>query len=184
MLAPNAWVPLAEVSRAHGVRGEVRLRPFNRHSDLLLSLDEVLLRFPDGTEHEVSVDGARRAGDAVLMKLFSVDDRDAADDLRAVVVCAKRSDFPPLEAGEFYACDIEGARVLCPDSGGAREPGMVELGTVRELRTYPSMDILIVDASDGGAPYEVPLIDSIVRMVDVIQSVVLLSTLQGVERSP
>jgi len=132
----------------------------------------------------VSVDGARRAGDAVLLKLFSVDDRAAADDLRGVVVCARRSDFPPLDAGEFYACDIEGARVVCPGGGAAQQPDLLELGTVRELREYPSMDILVVDASDGGAAYEVPLIDSIVRTVDVMQSVVVLNTLEGVERSP
>ena len=60
MLAPDAWVPLAEVMRPHGVRGELRLRPFNRDSDLLLDLDEVLVRFPDGDEQEVSVDA--RAG--------------------------------------------------------------------------------------------------------------------------
>ena len=39
------------------MRGEVRLQLFNRDSDLLLDLDEVLVRFPDGDEHEVSVDG-------------------------------------------------------------------------------------------------------------------------------
>ena len=78
---PGNWVPLAEVLRPHGVRGEVRLKPYNRESDLLLDLEDVLLRMPDGEEHEVSVDGARRANDAVLMKLYSVDDRDHAAEL-------------------------------------------------------------------------------------------------------
>src|ERR1019366_6319010 len=48
MLAPDAWVPLAEVMRPHGVQGELRLRLFNKDSDLLLGLDEVLVRFPEG----------------------------------------------------------------------------------------------------------------------------------------
>jgi 16S rRNA processing protein RimM len=183
MLAPNAWVPLAEVARPHGVAGELRLRPFNRDSELLLSLDEVLVRLSDGTEHEVSVDGARRAGDGVLMKLFSVDDRNAADDLRGAVLCARRSDFPPLDEGEFYACDVEGSRVVCSEADASRDAEPRELGTVRELRTYPSMDVLVVDAADGGTPYEVPLVDSIVRTVDVERGVVILSTLEGVERS-
>ncbi len=46
MLAAGAWVPLAEVARPHGVRGELRLRPYNGDSDLLLGLDEVLVRLP------------------------------------------------------------------------------------------------------------------------------------------
>ena len=57
MLSPEAWVPLGEVARPHGVRGEVRVQPYNRDSDLLLQLEEVLVRFPEGDEQEVSVDG-------------------------------------------------------------------------------------------------------------------------------
>src|ERR1700674_5887668 len=98
-LAAKAWVPLAEIARPHGVRGEVRLRLFNRDSDLLLELDEVLVRFADGEEQEVSIDGARRANDAILMKICSVDDRGRAEQFRGALVCAKRTDFPPLEEG-------------------------------------------------------------------------------------
>lgn len=182
MLAPDTWVPLAEIARPHGIDGEVRLRLFNRDSDLLLELDEVLLRLPDGTRHEVSVDGARRARDAVLMKLYSVDDRDTAETLRGAIVCARRSDFPALGEGEFYVCDVEGARVICEDADPPSESPSGELGKVRELRTYPSVDVLVVDAADGGPPYEVPLVDSVVRAVDVVRGLVTLRTLQGVER--
>jgi 16S rRNA processing protein RimM len=171
--AAARWVPLAEVMRPHGVRGEVRLRVFNRDSDLLLSLDDVLVRFPDGEEQEVSVDAARRANDAILMKLVDVDDRDRADELRGAVLCGKRSDFPALADGEFYACDVEGARVVV---------GEQEIGRVQRLQTYPSTDVLVVEASDGGKPWEVPLVDTIVEGVDVEAAVVRLRTLDGLER--
>ena len=174
MSAPETrWIPLAEVMRPHGVRGELRLRPFNRDSDLLLSLDEVLVRFPDGDEQEVTVDAARRAHDAVLMKLADVDDRDRADELRGAVLCGKRADFPALEEGEFYACDVEGARVVL---------GEQEIGRVRRLETYPTTDVLVVDAGDGGKPWEVPLVDSVVERVDPREGLVRLRTLDGVER--
>jgi 16S rRNA processing protein RimM len=175
MLAPDAWVPLAEVMRPHGVRGELRLRLFNRDSDLLLSLDEVLVRFPEGDEQEVSVDGARRANDAILMKLHSVDGREGADGLRGAIVCARRSAFPPTHDGEFYACDVEGARVLV--EGGE------ELGQVTELKTYPTVDVLVVTARDGGRPWEVPLVEAVVKAVDLEAGVVMLATLDGVERA-
>src|SRR5271165_2451006 len=158
-LAAEAWVPLAEVARPHGVRGELRLRLFNRDSDLLLELDEVLVRLPDGEEHEVSVESARRANDAILMRLFSVDDRDRAEGLRGALICARRRDFPPLEDGEFYACDVEGARVVLAGSEGEDR----EIGRVRALRTYPSTDVLVVDAADGGRPWEVPLVSDVVQ---------------------
>jgi 16S rRNA processing protein RimM len=177
LLAPDAWVPLAEVARPHGVRGEVRLRPFNRDSDLLLNLDEVLVRFPGGDEQEVTIEAARRANDAILMTLTSVGDRDRAEELRGAVLCARRGDFPPLDPGEFYACDVEGAKVVVDGPEGAQV-----LGRVRALRTYPTADVLVVDASDGGRAYEVPLVDAVVRSIDLDSAVVTLATLDGVER--
>jgi 16S rRNA processing protein RimM len=174
VVAADRWVPLAEVMRPHGVRGELRLRPFNRDSDLLLGLDEVLVRFADGEEQEVSVDGARRANDAILLKLHAVDDRDRADELRGARVCGRRSEFPPLAEGEFYACDVEGARVVV--EGGE------ELGRVRELKNYPTFDVLVVPASDGGRAWEVPLVEAVVKGVDVEQGTITLATLDGVER--
>jgi 16S rRNA processing protein RimM len=161
------------------VRGEIRLRLFNTESDLLLQLDELLVRLPDGSEHEVSVDGARRANDAILIRLFSVDDRDRAEELRGAVLCARREDFPPLDPGEFYACDIEGARVVL---GEGEESGR-ELGRVRTLRNYPGAQVLVVDAAENAGSWEVPLVDSVVRSIDLEANLVTLATMEGVERA-
>ena len=178
MLEASAWVPLGAVARPHGVRGELRVQPFNRDSEVLLSLEEVLVRFPDGEENEVTVDAARRTNDAILMKLCEVDDRTQADALRGALVCGRRGDLPALADGEFYVCDLQGARVVLDDGQGRRE----ELGTVRDLRTYPTIDTIIVDAKDGGSPWEAPLVDAVVRSIDVQANLVVLATMQGVER--
>jgi 16S rRNA processing protein RimM len=179
MLAPDTWVALGAVARPHGVRGELRVTPYNRDSTLLLQVDEVLVRLPDGEEHEVSVDGARMGSGALLLKLHSVDDRDRAADLRGAVLCARRSDFPVPAPGEFYVCDIEGARVVVDEGAG----DVRELGRVVEVRAYPSVDTLLVDAKDGGTPWEAPLVDSVVKSVDVGANLVVLSTMRGVERT-
>ena len=173
MKAPETWVPLAEIARPHGVRGELRLKLFNKDSDVLLHMDEVLVRLPDGEEQEVSIDRARRADQAILLKLHSVDDRDGADGLRGALVCVKRSDFPAAEDGEFYACDVLGAKVLVAGS---------ELGTVRDLKSYPTVDVLVVRANDGGKDYEVPLVDAIVETMSLEAETITLRTLEGVER--
>ncbi len=179
MLAGDRWVALGAVARPHGVQGELRVQPFNRDSELLLELDEVLVRGRDGAEYEVSVESARRANEAILMKLYSVDDRDTADALRGAHVCARRDAFPALSDGEFYVCDLQGARVVVCD-GEAPE---WELGSVRELRSYPTLDTILVDAKDGGGPWEAPLVDSVVRSIDVQANLVVLVTMHGVERA-
>ncbi|MFO0678881.1 MAG: ribosome maturation factor RimM [Polyangiaceae bacterium] len=177
-IAADSWVPLAEVARPHGVRGEVRLKLYNADSDVLLDRDEILLRMPKGEEHEVSIDGARRADTTILLKLHSIDDRDRADEIRSAVICVRRKDFPPLEDGEFYVCDIEGARVLVAEGDGEPRP----IGVVAEYLSYPSVDTIRVRADDGGKPWEVPLVEAFVRSIDVATGVVVLHTLAGIER--
>jgi 16S rRNA processing protein RimM len=162
------WVALAEVARPHGVRGELRLQLFNTESDLLLDVDEVLVRFPDGKEHEVSIDHARRADKTILLKLHSVDDRDRADDLRGATICVPRDKFPPLEDGEFYACDVEGSEVRLQNA---------RVGIVERLVEYPTTHALVVKKDDG-AVIEVPLTESYVEKVDTEARVVTISTIE------
>jgi ribosomal 30S subunit maturation factor RimM len=42
--------------------------------------------------------------------------------------------------------------------------------------------VLVVDAGDGGRAWEVPLVDSVVRSLDVEGGLVTLATMDGVER--
>jgi 16S rRNA processing protein RimM len=107
------------------------------------------------------------------MKLFSIDDRDRADELRGALICAKRGDFPKLAEDEFYVCDAEGAQVVCE--------GQV-IGTVKDVRNYPTVDALVVKASDGGADWEIPLVDTFIASHDFAAGIVELRTLDGLER--
>ena len=77
-MADTRLIPLAEVARPHGVRGELRLKLYNRDSDLLLDLDEVVLEPTSGTPSTVAVREARRANDAILVWLGGCDSRDRA----------------------------------------------------------------------------------------------------------
>ncbi|MCL2777835.1 MAG: ribosome maturation factor RimM [Polyangiaceae bacterium] len=171
----KTWVPLAEIARPHGVRGEVRLSLFNAQSDTLLFQDEVLVRLPSGQEHEVSVENARRADDAILMKLFSVDDRGRAAELRGAQICVCRENFPEVEPGEFYVVDVVGAAVCLQNA---------RIGEVVEIVTYPTMQAMLVRADDGQGDWEIPLTDAYIASVDVPLRVVTVLSLDDIERQP
>ena len=171
MLGPDEWVPLAVVARPHGVRGEVRLKLYNEDSNVLLEQDEVLVRLADGQSHEVSIDAARRANEAILLKFYSVDDRDRAEELRGAEICVRRGAFPPLGDGEFYACDVKGAKARFADG--------TEVGVVRDMVEYPAAMVLVVDTADG--EIELPLTDAFVSGVDVAKGLVSVVTVEGLE---
>lgn len=103
------------------------------------------------------------------MQLDGVDDRDAAEALRGVQILVSRDEFAPLEEGEFYACDIEGARAELLT-------GEV-VGTVTGLGTYPTCDVLLIERD--GKRLEVPLLPQFVESVDAGAKVVKIITLEG-----
>ena len=184
--APGArrFIDVAEVARPHGLRGELRLKVYNEHSDLLLRRPKVVLRMQDGSERETAIDIARAADRAVLVKFAGVDDRDASEALRGAVVTVPRDLFPALEDGEFYACDLEGAVVVLVGSADA-------VGRVEGIQSYPSCDVLLVaqpaqlaeDATVArpARTIEVPLVDAYVASVDVAAARVELHTIDGLE---
>jgi len=161
-------IPLAEIARPHGVRGELRLKVYNRDSDLLLSLPEVLLQHTDGEQNLVKILHAQRSNEAILMRIEGCDDRDHAEELRGAQLLVPRDAFPPIEEGEFYVCDLIGARVIAPDG---------EVGTVEGLLPYPTCDALLIRTPEGRL--ELPLLDGLVDEVDVAGGVV-----RGPRRDP
>jgi 16S rRNA processing protein RimM len=166
------YVPVAEIARPHGVQGELRLRIYNPGSDLLLRRPAVRLRMPDGTEREASIRTARSANKAILVSLAGVADRDAAEALRGAEVLVSRDAFPLAEDGEFYACDLEGAKAVMASTGE-------EIGRVSGVQSYPTCDALVIDRGAGGS-IEVPLVDAYVASVDVEGAVVQIVTLEGI----
>lgn len=169
------YVPVAEVARPHGVQGEIRLKVYNQGSDLLLRRPPVKLLLADGTERDAVVDTAREVNKAILVRLVGVSDRDAALALRGARIAVARDQFPPLDEGEFYACDVEGARAVLASGE--------EIGTVAGLSSYPTCDVLLIDRTTpaGGRArrLEVPLLDAYVGHVDVERGVVELVTIDG-----
>jgi 16S rRNA processing protein RimM len=178
--APPArrFVPVAEVARPHGIQGELRLKLYNEGSELLTELARgsrarspavpLKLRLPSGEEQPLVLTSARNANKALLVKFDGVVDCNGAELLRGAVILVPRDAFPPLEEGEFYACDIEGARAMV---------GGEQVGIVTELHSYPTCDVLVVNRD--GTSIEVPLVDTYVASVDVAGGVIELVTIEG-----
>ncbi len=165
------YVPLASIAKPQGVTGELRLKVYNEQTELLVKGQRVRLLYPDGRTDDSTLSGVRRVNKGLLVRLQNVEDRDAAELLRGVEICLRRDAFPPVDDGEFYAVDIEGAVAELAD--GSR------IGTVRQLASYPTCDVLVVDAEGGSL--EVPLTEHYVDNVDTEGHRVVLRTLEGLE---
>jgi 16S rRNA processing protein RimM len=101
----------------------------------------------------------RRAGtdQRPIIRLAGCDDRDGAKALRGEQLHVEDAELPPLGPDEWWAEELEGARVF---------DGDLEIGVVRRLLALPSCECLEVARRTGGADLLVPLVRDAIRAVD------------------
>ena len=144
------WLSAGRVGRAHGLDGSFIV---TRPRPALIVLGASLRVGDDGREI------VRRAGtdDKPIVRLGGVDAREAAEALRGQELLVARSAAPPLDDDEYWPEDLEGCAVT---------DGDVEVGVVRALIGYPSVDVLEVER-EGADPLLVPMVRDAIRSVDV-----------------
>lgn len=164
------WVRVGVITRPHGVRGELRVHPFNPDSSLWPKLKRVALVHLDAQGEESRreerlVKRAKAAAKYVILVLDGCESREAAEDLRSVEVHVPREALPDLDGDEFYYVDLEGLAVVDPDG----EP----LGEVVQVLEYPAVDCLEVRCEGGYR--EVPLAAPWLAGVDVEREQVIVA---------
>lgn len=165
---------LGRVVRAHGVTGELEVRPDWAESRGLLEVAEVFLEAPSGELERRAVRARRRTPKGILLALEGIDSRDDAEARRGHLVRARREALPSLGEGEYYLSDLVGVAVTAPD-------GLV--GTVVEVQMYPSVDALVIEAPSGER-FEQPLLDEWLAGVDLEARQLSLSSRDGLIEAP
>src|SRR5262249_45830025 len=98
-------VCIAQIGAAHGVRGEVRLKPFTE--DPLSVTRYGALESEDG-KRRFEIEAVRPAKDVLVARLKGVTDRNAAEALKNMRLYVAREKLPRPEADEFYHADLVG----------------------------------------------------------------------------
>ena len=135
-----AVVPVGTIGRAHGVRGQVRIRSDMDPPEDLLRHDTWLVERA-GAWRPVAVRSARPHGNVLVAHLEGIEDRDAAAELAGTRVGLPRDALPALDDGQYYWVDLIGLEVL--GEGGE------SLGVVRKMIETGANDVMVVGPGSG-----------------------------------
>ncbi len=91
----------------------------------------------DGSWQRQAVAEGKRHGKTVIVRLESVEDRDAAAAWIGAEVAIERGDLPAAEDGAYYWADLEGLQVVHRDG--------TKLGQVAYLLETGANDVLVTD---------------------------------------
>lgn len=150
-----------------GVRGELRIRAVE--ADALRAGLEIILHSKDGDTHRVTIDAVRRHGKDFVARLEGFESPDAVAGLRGASITVSREQLPALGVGAYRAADLIGLDVIDEKLGS--------LGTVREVRRYPSSDMLVV----GPRSVLVPMLRAYGIHVDARRRTIRIELPEGFE---
>jgi 16S rRNA processing protein RimM len=112
-----------------------------------------------------AIKAARPHGSHVVAQLEGIDDRDQAEALKGMAVCAPRSAFPAPDEDEYYWIDLIGCTVLGDDNGEPALLGVV--GEVVDNGAHAVLKVLRQRQPAQGLDPE-PLLDAKGRPIEIL----------------
>jgi 16S rRNA processing protein RimM len=163
------WVPVGYITKTHGLKGEVKLKPSLTDPSLVQDVRRARIVGVDGDSVEMVLEKVRGQGGRWIVKFKDFKTIEQAQGLVGRSLEVYSEDFQPLPVGEYYWFQIEGLQVF--DEEGRY------YGTVNEIIVTGSNDVYVVQ--DGDKELLLPMIDSVVKSIDPKENKLIFHIIEG-----
>lgn len=177
-MSESTFLAVGSVLRAHGRRGEVRVRLLtDRPEDTfrpgvgLMAARAEDASLPDLFLPPLVVVEARPHGSLLLVRFDGFEDRSRADLLHGRTLLRRAEDVPPLDEGEFFHHEMVGRRVVLVDGS--------PVGQVVDVIALDPADLLEVAVEGREATVLVPLRSEIVVRCEPDGSAIVIDPPEG-----
>ncbi len=164
------YFEIGQISNTHGLKGEMKVRPFTEKNEDYAKLENILVDF-NGTLKEYTVESVRYQKDVVLMKLKGVDDIEEAEKLKGHYIKIPRDSAKKINEDEYFIADLLGCEVYQDET---------LLGVLDDVFTAGGSDVYVVKRK-GKQDLLLPAISSVVKKVDVVNQKVFVEVPRGLE---
>ncbi|MDR1463733.1 MAG: ribosome maturation factor RimM [Oscillospiraceae bacterium] len=165
----QAYMEIGLLVGAHGIRGECKVKPLCDGPSFLRGFGT--LYWDAEGRGAVRVLGCREHGGLALLLLEGVPDRTAAETLRGRTLYLRRADAS-LAPGQYFIAELTGCAVF-----DAADPAR-RYGTLSGVSQTGANDVWHI-AAPSGKEWLIPVIDEVVKDVDVAVGRILISPLPG-----
>ena len=167
-LSEPRFLAIGQISKSHGVRGEVSVVILTEFVERFDNLNIVLLgKDDDVTPYEV--DTLRWHRDRFLVRFKGVPDRTTADNLRGCYLQIPVDEAIPLEPDAYYVHQLIGLQVVTDDGK--------QLGQLQNVLETGANDVYIVE--NGTSELLLPATKEVVKSVDLNAQTMVVHLLDG-----
>ena len=151
---PSDLIVVGQVGAAFGVKGWLHVKSYAQPAENLLGYKPWYIR-----GNQVEIREFKPHGDAFVVRLTGVNDREAAQIWKGRKIEVSRSILPAIDEGEFYWHDLIGLKVVNPQG--------LELGQVSSLLETGSNDVLVVKTKEKRDELLIPFIKDTIGEIDL-----------------
>lgn len=163
---------LLEIGRIvgiHGLRGDLKVRPLSGDPDILLEIEQLLLRLPSGEQLTVTPCRQRLHKGQVLLRLQGYESINAVEHMVGGAFLLAEDRLPPLQDDEFYWHQLQGMTVIDRTYG--------ELGQIEGMFTTAAHDTYVVRGMRGEVL--VPAVEAFIREIDLEEQTMRVDLPEG-----
>lgn len=161
-----------KIVNTHGLRGEVKIVPWTDTPDTFEDIPYVFIK-KKTSEEKLTIKNVKYQKGNIIVKFAEINTIEDAEKYKNTIVYVDREVMPPLPDGAYYITDLIGLAVY-------EETDNRLLGTVSDVFSTGSSDIYEIKR-DSQKPLLVPVIDDVVKSVDLDNKKITVKLLEGLE---
>ena len=165
------FIETGKIVGTHGIAGEMRVQPWADSPKAFAKIKNLF--FDENGKDMLDIASMRVHGNVILLKVNGITSIEQAEKLRNKTVFASREELLPKGEGRYLICDIIGCDVL----DFADES--VKYGTIINAYSMPANDVWEIKPALGENAVLMPVIDDIVKSVDIDGCKVKITPMKG-----
>lgn len=163
------YLRVGVIANTHGVRGEVKVYPTTDDVKRFKKLKEVILDTPKG-HIDLHVKSVKFFKNMVIVGFDEYDNMDQVIPLKGMDLLVTRENAVPLEEGEYFICDIIGAKVVTDEDK--------DLGVLIDVIQTGANDVYVVKM-ENNKEVLLPVIDECILERNIEEKLVKVHVMKG-----
>lgn len=163
------FVAIGRIDKAHGVKGDVRVKPITDYPPRFKNLNRVIVEPLSGEMEELEISSVSVRENIVYLHFKGINSREQAQIFRGALINIKREEVLPLKEGEFYHFEIVGFVVKTVS-------GQI-LGNVHEVLDMPANAVLVV--KNDVREHLIPVIRDVIKKIDKENGEIIVEPIEG-----
>ncbi|MFZ5519136.1 MAG: ribosome maturation factor RimM [Candidatus Zhuqueibacterota bacterium] len=163
------FISIGVISNAHGIKGEMVVKPFTDELQQFEKRHEVFVTRPGGQRETMTSETGKVLKDKVIVRFAGITTRDEALALKGAFIEKRIQDCESLPSDEFYIFDLIGLEVYTTQDK--------YLGELADVLTLTANDVYVVH--NGENELLIPAIKDVVKSIDLRRGVVIIEPIDG-----